>query len=40
MTRGDYSDGYHTFGMEWSDTYIYTWVDTRLAVRSSSYLLE
>lgn len=35
MTRGDYSDDYHTFGMEWSEDYIYTWVDTRLAV---SYL--
>lgn len=33
MTRGDYSDDYHVFGMEWSETYIYTWVDTRLAVR-------
>ncbi|OKL57256.1 hypothetical protein UA08_07422 [Talaromyces atroroseus] len=31
MTRGDYSDSYHTFGMEWSDSYIYTWVDSRLA---------
>ncbi|GAM37197.1 hypothetical protein TCE0_022f06912 [Talaromyces pinophilus] len=31
MTRGDYSDDYHTFGMEWSDEYIYTWVDSRLA---------
>jgi hypothetical protein len=34
MTRGDYSDDYHTFGMEWSDEYIYTWVDSRLAVSS------
>jgi hypothetical protein len=32
MTRGDYSDDFHTFGMEWSDSYIYTWVDSRLAV--------
>lgn len=32
LTRGDYSDGFHTFGMEWSDSYIYTWVDSRLAV--------
>ncbi|KAH8690186.1 putative gram-negative bacteria binding protein [Talaromyces proteolyticus] len=31
MTRGDYSDDFHTFGMEWSDSYIYTWVDSRLA---------
>uniref|UniRef100_A0A093V4X5 Beta-1,3-glucan-binding protein n=1 Tax=Talaromyces marneffei PM1 TaxID=1077442 RepID=A0A093V4X5_TALMA len=30
-TRGDYSDNYHTYGMEWSDEYIYTWVDSRLA---------
>ena len=32
MKRGDYSDGFHTFGMEWSENYIYTYVDSRLAV--------
>jgi hypothetical protein len=31
-SRGDYSDGYHVYGMEWSDSYIYTYVDSRLAV--------
>lgn len=39
MTRGDYSDDFHTFGMEWSDSYIYTWVDSRLAVCFSSIIL-
>ena len=37
MTRGDYSEAYHTYGMEWSDSYIYTWVDSRLAVSLSIY---
>ena len=33
LKRSDYSDAFHTYGMEWSENYIYTWVDTRLAVR-------
>jgi hypothetical protein len=32
MTRGDYSDAFHTYAVEWSEDYIYTWVDTRLVV--------
>ncbi|KIN08760.1 glycoside hydrolase family 16 protein [Oidiodendron maius Zn] len=31
LKRGDYSDDFHTFGMEWGEDYIYTWVDSRLA---------
>jgi beta-glucanase (GH16 family) len=30
LKRADYSDAYHTYGMEWSENYIYTWVDTRI----------
>ena len=40
MTRGDYSDGFHTFGMEWSGSYIYTWVDSRLAVCFEYFVYE
>jgi len=25
-----YADSFHTFGLEWSEKYIFTWVDTRL----------
>ncbi|KAH8594619.1 concanavalin A-like lectin/glucanase domain-containing protein [Bisporella sp. PMI_857] len=30
LRRTDYSEAYHVFGMEWSENYIYTWVDTRI----------
>ncbi|KAH6656076.1 putative gram-negative bacteria binding protein [Truncatella angustata] len=30
MKRGDYSDDFHIYGVEWSDSYIYTYVDNRL----------
>jgi beta-glucanase (GH16 family) len=30
LKRTDFSDAYHTFGVEWSENYIYTWVDTRI----------
>ena len=26
----DFSSGYHTFGMEWTDKYFYTWIDSPL----------
>ncbi|KKY16818.1 putative glycoside hydrolase family 16 protein [Phaeomoniella chlamydospora] len=26
-----YSDGYHTFGLEWTHKYLFMWMDTRLA---------
>ncbi|ORY85561.1 concanavalin A-like lectin/glucanase domain-containing protein [Protomyces lactucae-debilis] len=29
--KGAWSDEYHTFGVEWSEKYIYTYVDSRLA---------
>ncbi|KAM0809234.1 hypothetical protein AB5N19_09577 [Seiridium cardinale] len=30
MKHGDYSDGFHTYGLEWSENYLYTYVDNRL----------
>jgi hypothetical protein len=30
LRRTDYSQGSHTFGMEWSENYLYTYVDSRL----------
>ena len=28
--RGDYSDGYHTYGMQWTEDYIYFYIDSRV----------
>ncbi|KAI1848719.1 hypothetical protein JX266_005578 [Neoarthrinium moseri] len=30
IKHGDYSDDFHIYGMEWSDSYLYTYVDNRL----------
>lgn len=30
LRRSDYSKGFHTFGIEWSEKYLYTYVDNRL----------
>jgi len=30
IRRSDYSKAFHTFGMEWSENYLYTYVDNRL----------
>ncbi|GFF42386.1 beta-1,3-glucan-binding protein [Aspergillus lentulus] len=30
--RTKYSDGLHTFGLEWSEKYLFTWLDGRLRV--------
>ena len=30
LRRTDFSKGFHTFGLEWSDTYLYTYIDDRL----------
>jgi hypothetical protein len=30
LRRSDYSDGYHTYGLEWSQNYLYTYLDSRL----------
>jgi beta-glucanase (GH16 family) len=30
IRRTDYSKGFHTYGMEWSDSYLYFFIDTRL----------
>jgi hypothetical protein len=37
LKRNDYSDNFHTYGAEWSENYIYTWVDTRIAVKPSKF---
>ena len=31
--RTKYSNGFHTFGLEWSEKYLFTWLDGRLRVR-------
>jgi hypothetical protein len=33
--RTKYSDGFHTFGLEWNEKYLFTWLDGRLRVSSS-----
>lgn len=30
IRRTDYSEGFHTYGMEWSEDYLYFYIDTRL----------
>ena len=30
IRRGDYSDGYHTYGMQWTEDYIYFYIDSRV----------
>jgi beta-glucanase (GH16 family) len=30
IRRNDLSDGFHTFGMEWSEDHLFTWVDDRV----------
>jgi beta-glucanase (GH16 family) len=37
LRRTDFSEDFHLFGMEWTEDYIYTYVDSRLAVRYLSW---
>lgn len=30
LRRTDFSSGYHTFGLEWSENYLFTYIDSRL----------
>jgi beta-glucanase (GH16 family) len=30
LRREDFSDGFHTYGIEWSETHIFTWIDDRV----------
>lgn len=30
LRRGDYSKGFHTFGIQWSESYIYFYIDSRI----------
>ena len=33
LRRTDYSAQFHTFGLEWSEDYLFTYIDSRLLVR-------
>jgi beta-glucanase (GH16 family) len=35
VRRTDYSEAYHTYGLEWSENYLFTYIDSRLLVRRS-----
>jgi beta-glucanase (GH16 family) len=32
LRRTDYSESFHTYGLEWSENYLFTYIDTRLLV--------
>lgn len=34
--RVDYSEAYHTYGLEWSQGYLFVYLDSRLLVGSSA----
>lgn len=36
--RTKYSEGFHTYGLEWSEKYLFTWLDGRLRVSSGFFL--
>jgi hypothetical protein len=36
LRRSDFSEGYHTFGLEWSENYLFTYLDFQLQVFSVS----
>ena len=36
MKRGDYSQGFHTYGLEWTENYLFMYIDSRLLVSSPS----
>jgi hypothetical protein len=36
LRRTDFSEGYHTFGLEWSENYLFTYLDFQLQVFSVS----
>jgi len=35
LRRTDYSKAFHTFGLEWSEKYLFMYVDTRLVVSAT-----
>ena len=35
LRRTDYSEAYHTYGLEWSPDYLFMYIDTRLLVSSN-----
>lgn len=40
VRRTDYSAIYHTYGLEWSENYLFTYIDSRLLVKFLSRSLE
>ncbi len=36
--RTKFYDDFHTFGLEWNEKYVFTWVDDRLRVRNTRLL--
>ena len=36
VKRGDYSTGYHTYGLEWTENYLFMYIDSRLLVSFST----
>lgn len=36
VRRTDYSETFHTYGLEWSDNYLFTYIDSRLLVSAPS----
>lgn len=37
LRRTDYSEAFHTFGLEWSENYLFTYIDSRLLVREPPF---
>lgn len=38
VRRTDYASAFHTFGVEWSEDYLFTYIDSRLLVRTYPWL--
>jgi beta-glucanase (GH16 family) len=36
LRRTDYSESFHTYGLEWNENYLFTYIDTRLLVRTDN----
>jgi hypothetical protein len=37
VRRADYSESYYTYGLEWNERYIFTYINSRLLVRKILY---
>ena len=38
LRRTDYSKAFHTYGLEWNENYLFTYIDSRLLVRRETPL--